>query len=206
VTGGPVVRVDMGTVTVVNHLTLDGVMQAPAGPDEDRRGGFDRGGWAFANADAVMGEELAGSASGGDGPSGLLLGRRTYEDLAAFWPTAPADDPNTARINAARKLVASRTLSGPLEWSGSELLEGDVVEAVRGLRASMDLTILGSGELIRSLIPHGLIDRYLLMMHPVVLGRGVRMFGEDSDVALELERSVTTTTGVIIATYRAVHD
>jgi hypothetical protein len=142
----------MGTVTVVNHLTLDGVMQAPAGPDEDRRGGFDRGGWAFANAERSWGRSS---------------------------PT------------------------GPLEWQGSSVLQGDDVDAVRDLRASTDLTILGSGELIRSLIPHGLIDRYLLMIHPVVLGRRVRMFG-DCEVALELERSVTTTTGVVIATYRVV--
>jgi dihydrofolate reductase len=191
----------MGKITVIEHLTLDGVMQAPAAPDEDRRGGFDRGGWATANADAVMGEAMAARAS--DGESALLMGRRTYEDLAGVWPTAPADDPSTARINSARKLVASTTLRDPLEWAGASVLQGDVAVAVAALKETVDLTILGSGELVRSLQPHGLIDEYLLMIHPLVVGRGVRLFGDESDAALELVDSVTTTTGVIIATYRS---
>ncbi len=190
----------MGTITVVNHVTLDGVIQAPAAPDEDRRGNFDRGGWAAANADAVMGEAMAARAP--EGESALLMGRRTYEDLASVWPNAPADEPNTARINAARKHVASTTLRDPLEWEGASVLQGDVAEAVAALKESVHLTILGSGELIRSLQPHGLIDEYLLMIHPLVVGRGVRLFG-DEPADLELVDSVTTTTGVIIATYRS---
>ncbi|SRR6476661_6092669 len=191
----------MGTITVVNHVTLDGVIQAPAAPDEDRRGGFDRGGWASANADAVMGKAMAARVP--DGESALLMGRRTYEDLASVWPNASPDEPNTARINAARKHVATRTLRDPLEWEGASVLQGDAAEAVGALKESVHLTILGSGELIRSLQPHGLIDEYLLMIHPLVVGRGVRLFGEGSDADLELVDSVTTTTGVIIATYRS---
>jgi len=131
------------------------------------------------------------------------MGRRTYEALASVWPNASPDEPNTARINAARKHVATRTLRDPLEWEGASVLQGDAAEAVGALKESVHLTILGSGELIRSLQPHGLIDEYLLMIHPLVVGRGVRLFGEGSDADLELVDSVTTTTGVIIATYRS---
>src|SRR6185295_5798546 len=149
----------MGRLIVVNHVTLDGVMQAPARPDEDRRGGFERGGWAAANADAVMGETM-GARMTGDGE--LLLGRRTYEDMASVWPHRPADDPYAAVINTRRKHVASRTLREPLDWNAT-LLDGDVAAAVAALRERTDLAILGSGELIQSLMPHGLIDEYLLL-------------------------------------------
>jgi dihydrofolate reductase len=189
----------MGRLVVVNHVTLDGVMQAPARPDEDRRGGFDRGGWGAANVDAVMGEAM-GARMTGDGE--LLLGRRTYEDMASVWPHRPADDPYAAVINARRKHVASRTLREPLEWNAT-LLDGDVAAAVAGLRERTDLAILGSGELIQSLMPHGLIDEYLLLIHPLVFGTGRRMFPDGgAPAALRLVDTVTTGTGVIIATYR----
>ena len=189
----------MGRLIVVNHVTLDGVMQAPARPDEDRRGGFDRGGWAAANADAVMGETM-GARMTGDGE--LLLGRRTYQDMASVWPHRPADDPYAAVINARRKHVASRTLREPLEWNAT-LLDGDVAEAVAALRERADLGILGSGELIQSLMPHGLIDEYLLLIHPLVFGTGRRLFPDGgAPAALRLVDTVTTGTGVIIATYR----
>ncbi len=189
----------MGRLVVVNHVTLDGVMQAPARPDEDRRGGFDRGGWAAANADAVMGETM-GTRMTGDGE--LLLGRRTYEDMASVWPHRPADDPYAAVINARRKHVASRTLREPLDWNAT-LLDGDVAGAVAALRERTDLAILGSGELIQSLMPHGLIDEYLLLVHPLVFGTGRRMFPDGgAPAALRLVDTVTTGTGVIIATYR----
>ncbi len=189
----------MGRLVVVNHVTLDGVMQAPARPDEDRRGGFDRGGWAAANADAVMGETM-GTRMTGDGE--LLLGRRTYEDMASVWPHRPPDDPYAAVINARRKHVASRTLREPLDWNAT-LLDGDVAGAVAALRERTDLAILGSGELIQSLMPHGLIDEYLLLVHPLVFGTGRRMFPDGgAPAALRLVDTVTTGTGVIIATYR----
>ena len=189
----------MGRLAVVNHVTLDGVMQGPARPNEDRRGGFDRGGWAAANADAVMGEAMGARMSGG---GELLLGRRTYEDMASVWPHRPADDPYAKVINARRKHVASRTLREPLEWNAT-LLEGDVPTAVAALRERTDLGILGSSELIQSLMPHGLIDEYLLLIHPLVLGTGRRMFPDGgAPAALRLVDTVTTGTGVIIATYR----
>jgi dihydrofolate reductase len=189
----------MGRLVVVNHVTLDGVMQAPARPDEDRRSGFDRGGWAAANADAVMGEAI-GARMSADGE--LLLGRRTYEDMASVWPHRPADDRYAKVINARRKHVASRTLREPLEWNAT-LLDGDVPAAVAALRERTDLGILGSGELIHSLMPHGLIDEYLLLIHPLVFGTGRRMFPDGSAAAaLRLVDTVTTGTGVIIATYR----
>jgi dihydrofolate reductase len=189
----------MGRLVVVNHVTLDGVMQAPARPDEDRRGGCDRGGWGAANVDAVTGEAM-GARMTGDGE--LLLGRRTYEDMASVWPHRPADDPYAAVINARRKHVASRTLHEPLEWNAT-LLDGDVAAAVAGLRERTDLAILGSGELIQSLMPHGLIDEYLLLIHPLVVGTGRRMFPDGgAPAALRLVDTVTTGTGVIIATYR----
>jgi dihydrofolate reductase len=192
----------MGIVTVVNHLTLDGVMQAPAHADEDRRGGFEHGGWAAVNMDEVMGRTLGESMA--RGPGSLLLGRRTYEDLAGYWPHRTDEDPVARVINAQTKWVASRTLAEPLAWRNSRLLQGDVPEAVTRLRDESDesLTILGSGELIRALMPHGLIDAWLVMIHPVVAGRGIRMFGGDGAFAgLRLVDSVITTTGVVMARY-----
>jgi dihydrofolate reductase len=191
----------MGRLTVVNHVTLDGVMQAPAGPDEDRRGGFAHGGWGAANTDEVMMREMTKGL--GSGPGSLLLGRRTYEQMAAYWPHAPADNPYTKSINAQRKYVASRTLRAPLEWN-AHLLEGDIVTAVAALKRDVDdaLTVLGSGELVQSLMPHDLIDAYVLQIHPLVLGTGRRLFPDDGAFAsLRLVDSVPTTTGVIIARY-----
>jgi dihydrofolate reductase len=141
----------MSTVVVINHLTLDGVMQAPGRPDEDRRGGFEHGGWAVPYGDEVMGRVMGeGMAQRG----ALLLGRRTYEDFAAFWPV-PEDDPFTAVLNERRKYVASRTLREPLAWSSSTPLEGDAADAVARLkeRSSENLAVLGSGELVRSRRP-----------------------------------------------------
>ena len=193
----------MPRLVVLNHVSLDGVMQAPASPDEDRRGGFGHGGWAARNADAVMGEVL-GRRSGAD--SALVIGRRTYEDLGAYWPHAPADNPYTEVINRRRKWVVSTTLREPLEWQNSRLLQGDAADAVARLKREQgpDLTILGSGELVRSLLPHGLIDAVVLMIHPIVLGTGVRLFERDGAfAAFRLADSIATTTGVIIATYES---
>jgi dihydrofolate reductase len=190
----------MSKLVVTNHLTLDGVMQAPGRPDEDRRGGFEHGGWAQPNNDAVMGRVMGeGMAEGGP----LLLGRRTYEALYSFWPKQK-DNPFTEVLNNVQKYVASTTLKEPLPWSNSTLLDGEASAAVAKLKEQpgKDIGVLGSGELLQSLMRHNLIDRYVLMIHPLVLGSGRRLFRDGSPFAtLRLVHSVTTTTGVVIATY-----
>jgi dihydrofolate reductase len=191
----------MGKLTVVNHLTLDGVMQAPAKTDEDTRGGFAHGGWAHANNDEVMGRFMGTRMASGSGA--LLLGRRTYEAFHAFWPRQTDGNPFTEKLNATTKYVASRTLTEPLPWQNSVLLKGDATDAVASLKETENLVVLGSGDLLASLIRRGLVDEYLLMIHPVIVGAGRRMFGDDAGFAkLRLVDSVTTTTGVVIATYR----
>ncbi len=191
----------MSRVVVINHVTLDGIMQAPGRPNEDRRGGFEHGGWAMPRSDEVMGTAMGArmAASGG-----LVFGRRTYEDLLSYWNTQP-DSPFTGPLNAARKLVASRTLREPLPWPNSTLLDGDAVDAVADLKQQPgeDLHIMGSGELIQSLMRRGLIDEFMLMIHPLVLGSGRRLFADDSPATtLRLVDSKTATTGVVIATYQ----
>ena len=190
----------MAKVTVFNSVTLDGVMQAPGRPDEDPRGGFAHGGWAVPYMDEVMGRVAAG---GMGGPGSLLLGRRTYQDFFSFWPHQ-TDNPFTEVLDSARKYVASTTLREPLPWRNSELLAGDAADAVAALKEQPgdDLTVLGSGELVRSLMRRDLIDEYVLLIHPLVLGSGRRMFPEGVQAALRLAGSVTTTTGVLIATYQ----
>jgi len=192
----------MSRVVVTNHLTLDGVMQAPGRPDEDRRGGFEHGGWSPPYGDAVMGSFFAQRMAGG---GAMLFGRRTYEDFASFWPNQPEDNPFAAVLNDRRKYVASRTLEEPLEWSNSTLLEGDAAEAVARLKeqSDEDLAVLGSGELVQSLMRHGLVDEFVLTIHPLVLGSGRHLFADGGAfAALRLVDSVTTTTGVVIATYQ----
>ena len=195
----------MAKVVVFTSLTLDGVMQAPGRPDEDTRGGFTHGGWALPYNDQVMASVLAENMAGA-GP--LLLGRRTYEDFHGFWPHQ-TDNPFTEVLNATRKYVASTTLAEPLPWANSTLLEGDAAEAVAKLKQEpgQDLTVLGSGELVRSLIRRDLVDRYILLIHPLVLGTGRRLFPDGGVPAtLRLAGSTTTTTGVIIATYQVRRD
>jgi dihydrofolate reductase len=186
---------------VITHLTLDGVMQAPGRPDEDLRGGFEHGGWSPPYGDAVM-ESVMGErmAQGG----ALLLGRRTYEDFAGFWPNQK-DNPFTEVLNNVQKYVASTTLEEPLPWSNSTLLKGDAAEAVARLKEQpgKDLHILGSGALAQPLMRRNLIDEYLLTIHPLVLGSGRRLFtGGGAFAALRLVDTKTTTTGVVIATYQ----
>jgi dihydrofolate reductase len=194
----------MAKVIVVNHVTLDGVMQAPARPDEDTRGGFEHGGWAIAGNDEVMGRKMGERMARGEGMArgGLLLGRRTYEDFYGVWPNQ-SGNPFTEVLNRATKYVASRTLKEPLPWANSILLDGNAVDAVAKLKEQPigDLTIMGSGDLIGSLMAAGLIGEYLLMIHPLVLGTGRRLFAEGAHASLRLTDSVTTTTGVVIATY-----
>jgi dihydrofolate reductase len=192
----------MSRVVVNVNLTLDGVMQAPGRPDEDLRGGFEHGGWAQPYFDSVMGS-LA--AEGIAKTEALLLGRRTYEDFAAVWPNQPEPNPFTEVLNNTQKYVASTTLQEPLSWSNSTLLKGDAAEAVAKLREQpgKDLVVLGSGELVRSLMRRNLVDEYVLLIHPLVLGSGRRLFADDgSFAALRLVDTKTTTTGVVIATYQ----
>ena len=191
----------MGKITVVNNVTLDGVMQAPARPDEDTREGFPYGGWAIPYQDSViarkMGEMMA-SASGS-----LLLGRRTYADFFSVWPKR-TNNPFTEHLNKVQKYVASTTLKEPLPWQNSTLLNGDAADAVASLKqqGGQSLAILGSGELIKSLVRRNLIDEYILLIFPIALGTGRRLFPEGESVHLRLVESLATTKGVIIATYQ----
>jgi dihydrofolate reductase len=191
----------MSRVVVINHVTLDGVMQAPGRADEDTRGGFAHGGWSAPYGDDVMAAAL-GARMVDSG--GLLFGRRTYEDLLTYWNTQ--DSPFKEALNEAPKHVASRTLREPLPWSNSTLLSGDIAGAVADLKnePGKDLHVMGSGELIQSLMSADLIDEYMLMIYPLVLGTGRRLFpDEGAPASLRLVDGVTTTTtGVVIAAYR----
>ena len=189
----------MRQLVVFNSLTLDGVMQAPGGPDEDRRGGFADGGWSRPYQDEVMGSIAAEGMSRG-GP--LLFGRWTYESFYSYWPHQ-TDNPFTEVLNRARKYVVSRTLSDPLPWENSTLLRGEGEETVRDLKNQdgPDLLVMGSGRLLQTLIRHRLVDRYVLLIHPIVLGAGRRMFRDGLRTELRLDDVTPTTTGVIIATY-----
>jgi dihydrofolate reductase len=188
-------------LVVINHITLDGVMQAPGRPDEDTRGGFRHGGWAIPGNDEVMNRALGERMGRPDG--GLLLGRRSYEEMLASWNARGG--PYKDALNAAPKYVASTSAATRLEWPNSTLVHGDIPAAVADLKQAStgDLVIMGSGQLIRSLLPYGLIDEYLLMIYPLVLGSGQRLFDHhDHPAKLRLLASTPTTTGVIIATYQ----
>jgi dihydrofolate reductase len=188
-------------IVVINHVTLDGVMQGPGRPDEDTRGGFTSGGWAEPNTDDVLlkawGKRLAAS-------SGLLLGRRTYQDLLAYWNTQ--DSPFRDALNNAPKYVASNTLTEPLPWPNSTLLGGDIPKAVAKLKQTPgeDLHVMGSGALVQRLGSTGLIDEYMLSIHPLVLGTGQRLFADGfAPTRFDLVEATPTTIGVIVATYRS---
>ena len=194
----------MRKITAFTLVTLDGVMQAPSHCDEDRRGGFERGGWATPFNDPDSGAAMARAGAS----SALLFGRRTYEDFYDVWPTR-GDNPFTAILNSMTKYVVSRTLSEPLPWQNSILVPGEGTEAVRRLKADPgpDLVILGSGELLRSLSAARLIDRQILLIHPIVLGSGAKFFQAASPTpGLRLVDSKATPTGVIVATYEAARE
>ena len=180
--------------------SLDGVMQAPGGPEEDPTGGFTLGGWMFNYSDETM--DI--SAAGFDGKDReLVLGRRTYEIFEAYWPYQPDDHPIARTLNAARKYVASRTLT-TLHWNNSTLLGGDVVSALIALKTQPgpDLQIIGSGDVIQTLQAASLIDEYNVWTFPVVLGRGKRLFGETArPSSLRLVRSQVSPTGAVMTTY-----
>jgi dihydrofolate reductase len=190
----------MRQVVVVNNVTLDGVMQAPGRKDVDTRGGFRHGGWAAPYNDEVKAREMGeGMSRGAD----MLFGRWTYELMYESWH-GRTDNPFSPILDNAHKYVASNTLKKPLRWKNSTLLNGDAADAVEKLRREdgKDLVILGSGELVRSLARRNLVDQYVLLIHPIVLGTGHRLFDDDGTTAtLRLVKSVPTTTGVLIATY-----
>ena len=191
----------MSKVVAFTSVTLDGVMQAPGRPDEDRRGGFEHGGWAQPYNDPVM-ASVAAEGMTHAGP--LLFGRRTYEDFFSFWPHQ-TDNPFTEVLDNTLKYVASTTLKEPLPWGNSALLEGDAAGAVARLKQEpgKDMVVLGSGELVRSLMRRNLVDEYVLLIHPLVLGSGGRLFQDGGPSAtLRLVDAKTTTTGVVIATYQ----
>jgi len=190
-------------LVVFMSVTLDGVIQAPGRPDEDVRGGFKHGGWGNPYADPEMGK-MAGE--GMSKPGGLLLGRRTYLDFFAVWPNLP-DNPFTEALNRRQKYVASRTLEEPLPWENSTLLRGDAVEAVARLKSEREgeLMTLGTGELVQSLMKNHLVDQYVLLIHPLVLGSGRRLFNDgDPQQNLRLADTKTTATGIVMATYETV--
>jgi dihydrofolate reductase len=192
----------MSKIVAFTSLTLDGVMQAPGRPDEDRRGGFAHGGWALPYADSVLGA-VSGQSMASTGA--LLFGRRTYEDFYGVWPKRTDGNPFTAVLNNTQKYVASTTLKEPLPWVNSTLLKGDAAEAVARVRAQpgKDVVVLGSGVLLQSLMGRNLVDEYVLLIHPLVLGSGRRLFTDEGQfAALRLIDTRTTTTGVVIATYQ----
>jgi dihydrofolate reductase len=177
-------------------------MQAPARPDEDRRGGFTHGGWATPYADPNQGRATMESMST---IGSILLGRRTYEDFYAVWHGRTDGNPFTPVLDNSPKYVASTTLKEPLVWMNSTLLKGDVADAVAKLKAQADkdIVVLGSGELVQTLIQHNLVDEYVLQIAPLILGSGQRLFRDGAPfAALRLVEAKTTTTGMVIATYQ----
>jgi len=191
----------MAKVIVMNGLTLDGVMQGPGRPDEDTRDGFEHGGWGIRYSDEAMVAKM-GERMGGD--RAFLFGRRTYEQLLGSWNARGG--PFKDALNDARKYVASSNPEARLEWPNSTLLQGDVPAAVADLKesSSANLVIMGSGVLIGSLMAADLIDEYLLMIVPLVLGTGRRLFAGGTQASLRLVDTSTTSTGVLIATYETV--
>ena len=190
----------MGRLIVTEFMTLDGVAQAPGGPDEDREGGFAHGGWQQPLFAEGSGEVIFSEASGMDA---LLLGRKTYEIFANYWPKQPDDMPFAKLLNGVPKYVASRTLSGELAWAGASLLSGDVADSVAEIkRRHENVQVIGSLDLVQSLLRHGLVDRLHLWIYPLVLGDGKRVFGDGTvPAALRLVESVTYPNGLIHVVY-----
>jgi dihydrofolate reductase len=191
----------MRELKVNTFCTLDGVLQAPGGPEEDRSGGFEHGGWSANYWDDTM-MQIMGAASAV--PADLVLGRKTYEIFAAHWPFAGNDDPMAQVLNKATKYVATRTLTR-LDWSNSRRIAGDVPAEIRKLKqqAGPELHVHGSGNLLQTLIQHGLVDEFRIWTFPLVVGKGKRLFAEGTTPSgLKLVDSKTSTTGVVIGTYR----
>jgi dihydrofolate reductase len=190
----------MRKIIAATFVSLDGVMQAPGGPDEDPTGGFQFGGWTFHYWDEVGGAEISEAFSK---PFDLLLGRRTYDIFAAYWPYQPEGDPIAKSFNAVTKYVATHS-PDTLTWHNSKPLGPDVVASLRDLKQEdgPDLLIQGSSDLIHQLLKADLIDEIRLFIFPLLLGKGKRVFGDDAlPAAFKLTKSKTSTTGVIMATY-----
>jgi dihydrofolate reductase len=191
----------MRMLRVIEFLSLDGVMQGPGAPDEDTEGGFRHGGWVQPYFDDVLG------ASAGEGMAATdayLFGRKTYEKMAAYWPTAPADDPFGRHLNQTAKYVASRTLRD-VDWEPTTVISGDVADTVAKLKREPggNIAVLGSGELVQTLAGHELVDEYFLAVFPVLLGGGKRLFRDGEELRkLTLVDSKVTTTGGLLLTYR----
>ncbi len=192
----------MRNLGVVEFITLDGVMQGLGGPDEDREGGFDLGGWSATYGDEVLAKQ-AGQGIGQT--SAYLFGRKTYEHMAAHWPHESDGNPIAASLNATPKYVVTRTLrQSDLDWAHSHVIDIDIVETIRSLKAEGDgfITVLGSGVLVQTLIASGLVDVYRIMLHPLLLGTGKRLFREYPEpLRLRLIDCTPTTTGVLLLTY-----
>jgi dihydrofolate reductase len=192
----------MRKIVVVEWITLDGVVQAPGHPDEDRDGGFQHGGWHLRYFDDRCRDWVV---QGYDEAGGFLFGRRTYEAQAACWPHASEEEQVIAEpLNTKPKYVASRTLVGPLEWPNSTVLTGDVAQAVLELKQEdgRDLHVIGSPQLAQTLAEHDLVDEYRLMIDPLIMGSGKRLFGHSIALKqLRLVESRVTSTGAILAKY-----
>jgi dihydrofolate reductase len=188
-------------LTLHTFLTLDGVVQAPGGPDEDTDGGFTHGGWTVPFADEEFGSTMT---EWFDRADAFLLGRRTYDIFSSYWPhVTDPDDPIASKLNALPKYVASCSLTS-IDWQHSELLAGNVVDAVAKLKEQPgdELQVHGSGGLAQTLIEHDLIDEYRLLVFPVHLGSGKKLFADGArPAALRLRSTATTNTGVIVASY-----
>jgi dihydrofolate reductase len=195
-------KTEMRKVIVNEFLSLDGVAQAPGGADEDTSGGFEHGGWHMQYLDPTFEKWVT---PGITDAGAFLLGRRTYEIFAGYWPNAPEEEQVIAEpLNTKPKHVASRTLTEPLEWQNSTVLQGEVPDAVAGLKQEErgDILVIGSTELVQTLIEHGLVDEFRLMVDPLLLGGGKRIFPGDGALRpLRLVDHEVTSTGAIIATY-----
>ncbi len=189
----------MRRITVTENISLDGVMQAPASREEDTRGEFPYGGWAIAGSDDALAAEMAAGMSA-DGA--MLFGHRTYRSMAAFWPHQTDGNPYSEYLNRVEKFVVSRNAATRLDWENSTLLAGDAIKTVATLKHGdgPDLSILGSGMVVRSLAAAHLIDEYVLVIHPLVLGTGTKLFGSTHQ-PMELTHSTTTPKGVTVARY-----
>ena len=193
----------MGKLIVTEFVTLDGVAQAPGGPDEDRDGGFPHGGWQAPLRDEKVGGDIFEQASHMDA---LLLGRRTYEIFADYWPTASEKIPFTGLLNRVPKYVASRTLAEPLAWQGSTLVAESIAESVTALKQRHDeVHVIGSLNLVQSLLRFGLVDRLNLWLFPLLLGDGKHVFADGTvPTALRLTESFAYANGILHLAYETV--
>jgi dihydrofolate reductase len=195
----------MRKLIVQSQITLDGVMQAPGGPEEDPTGGFEYGGWSAGYYDDFLGGVVSEQMAK---PFDLLLGRKTYEIFAAYWPYVKSDDPDyqiqiAGKFNSVKKIVVSTTLEKP-DWNNSTLIKGNVVQEIQKLKRQNgpELLVYGSSNLIQTLLKHDLIDQFRLAIYPITLGMGKRLFGEGTIPAgLKLIDSTTSPTGVIVVAY-----